>query len=620
MNNIDSRGIERGKCSRDDCDCEQYERSEKHEFECAYCEHSPAKHAKLRGGGMKLPNPCASIPKDTPDQGNIGASGQQKDEVTLAQKIQMTCTTIDGFIHILPRKEVNVDPTNRLAKFEFGAPGPGSVPGKVLMLVGATGAGKSTLINGMINYLYGVKWDDPFRFKLIVDEAGEMTQAHSQTKWITAYVLHNEEGFALPYTLTLIDTPGFGDTEGIKADDELRIQIREFFSHGGNIGVDQLDGICFVVQSSLARLTHTQKYIFGSILAVFGKDVEKIIYVLITFSDDEPDAKDMNSFFWNMGMSSFERFFKGFRHTEPVSLTLTQYVLKQRKHLEVALQGILPQIKTASSRTERMRETYAALKQHESEADANKNFTYKVKVTKQRKVDLEVGTYVTNCTVCSFTCHYPCPNPGDWKKFCAAMTGGFLSLIGITSSVCKVCPNKCEWDKHHNNSYRFETYEVEEEQTYENLKKTYEEAHKQKMDTKRILDQLIKDFNKERTNVLKLIREAHECLHKLDEIALKPDPLGMTQYIDLLVESEKREGKPGFEQRITYLLDAKEKAKLAENLDENYDPFKECMEDFSQLGIDMSHFDSKNSKSWAFRAFQKAKERTLAVRLFGEKR
>ena len=35
------------------------------------------------------------------------------------------------------------------------------------MLVGATGSGKSTLIDGIINYITDVSWDDDFRFSLV---------------------------------------------------------------------------------------------------------------------------------------------------------------------------------------------------------------------------------------------------------------------------------------------------------------------------------------------------------------------------------------------------------------------------------------------------------------------
>ena len=84
------------------------------------------------------------------------------------------------------------------------------VPHKIFMLVGATGVGKTTLINGMANYILGVQWDDDFRFKLI-DEPNSQDQTKSQTSCITAYTFYKEKGSLLPYTLTVIDTPGFGD-------------------------------------------------------------------------------------------------------------------------------------------------------------------------------------------------------------------------------------------------------------------------------------------------------------------------------------------------------------------------------------------------------------------------
>ena len=69
-------------------------------------------------------------------------------------------------------------------------------PHKVVMLVGATGSGKTTLINAMTNYILGVKWQDDYRFKLITEKTSD-DQTKSQTKLITAYTFHKEDGY--PY-------------------------------------------------------------------------------------------------------------------------------------------------------------------------------------------------------------------------------------------------------------------------------------------------------------------------------------------------------------------------------------------------------------------------------------
>ena len=50
-------------------------------------------------------------------------------------------------------------------------------------------------------------------------------------------------------------------------------------------GIDHLDGIGFVTQASLARLTPVQKYMFDSILAMFGKDMASNIFMMVTFAD-----------------------------------------------------------------------------------------------------------------------------------------------------------------------------------------------------------------------------------------------------------------------------------------------------------------------------------------------
>ena len=96
-------------------------------------------------------------------------------------------------------------------------------PGKVLMILSATGTSKSTFINALTNHIYGVDWNSDFRYKLITNE-GVSSQTNSQTSWITAYIFYITNTYStLPYTLTVIDTPGFGDTR----EKEIAHQIKE---------------------------------------------------------------------------------------------------------------------------------------------------------------------------------------------------------------------------------------------------------------------------------------------------------------------------------------------------------------------------------------------------------
>uniref|UniRef100_A0A672Z1I1 AAA+ ATPase domain-containing protein n=1 Tax=Sphaeramia orbicularis TaxID=375764 RepID=A0A672Z1I1_9TELE len=148
---------------------------------------------------------------------------------------------------------------------------------RTVILFGQSGSGKSTLINAMVNYILGVKWEDSYRFKLV--------EAESQTSEATVYKINHREGFQIPHSLTIIDTPGFGDTRGIERDKEITQQLQRLFTQKS--GVSEIDIVCFVTHSALARLTPTQKHVFDSVLSIFGKDVAENIRILVTFADGQ---------------------------------------------------------------------------------------------------------------------------------------------------------------------------------------------------------------------------------------------------------------------------------------------------------------------------------------------
>ena len=74
----------------------------------------------------------------------------------------------------------------QIRKFDIGKRRPGCQE-KVIMMVGATGSGKSTLINGFLNYFLGIDFKDNFRLKLI--EENPEHQAYSIHK--VHHIIHH---------------------------------------------------------------------------------------------------------------------------------------------------------------------------------------------------------------------------------------------------------------------------------------------------------------------------------------------------------------------------------------------------------------------------------------------
>ena len=488
---------------------------------------------------------------------------------------------------------------------------------KVFLVVGATGAGKSTLINGIVNYMFGVEWKDDFRFKLIT-ENDKLTQADSQTSDITAYTFHAMEGSPTPYTFTVIDTPGFGSTEGLKRDKEITEQIKEFFSISPPEGIDHLDGIGFVVQSSQSRLTKTQEYIFDSILSIFGKDVSHNIFMMITFVDGQRppvleaikkaeipstvsfkfnnsalyadnstdhESSDFNfdEMFWKMGAGSFKKFFVEFPKYPSVSLRLTKEVLQEREQLQISLEGLNDQIQIGLNRIEEMRQEEIVLQQHEAKIKANKDFTYQVKLVKPSYISLEgTGQHTTTCVTCNMTCHKSCAIPLDCNKSCCWAMNEFGN--------CRICPRKCNWSAHRNHPYLIEYKLVTETRTVEDLKQKYHKAVEGKATAEKMMRSLDESLQKVHLQVLTMIKQAQHSVRRLDEIALKPNPLTEVEYIEVLIESEKRGAKPGYQQRINYYEEAKRQAEMLSKVKDEKESQK-LMQKLSRKGMNISRYE-----------------------------
>ena len=405
----------------------------------------------------------------------------------------------------------------------------------------------------------------------------------------------------MDYTLTIVDTPGFGDTRGIDRDNEITKQIRKFFISSGNQGIDHIDVVAFVAQSSLPRLTATQKYIFDQILALFGKDIGQNIYLMLTFADgkvpqvltgiqearlpyqeyfkfnnsiifdDNQSNDEFCKMFWKMGMLSLEQFFEQFSKITSRSLKQTKQVLDERERIETQVEGLQNEVKRGLSKLEQLGKEVQVVLDHKNDIARNKDFTYTVDEHTIVKRDLEPGTYVTNCVTCNMTCHRPCGIPDDGDKHgCAAMDGG-----GKNNAKCRICPKACSWDQHKNMQYYFATKSQSVTKTSDELRQRYQDANGKVHSAQQIVNGIVDEFEAVQIKIFGITEVLRKSINTLNKIALKPTCLSTSEYITILIQSERTAAEPGWEARVNNLMDVKDKVEcLIQISEEGYDPFE----------------------------------------------
>ncbi|XP_062593931.1 uncharacterized protein LOC134255428 [Saccostrea cucullata] len=518
-------------------------------------------------------------------------------------------------IYRLPTEEVLSvrNDTIKSRKLSIGEEGVG-VREKTIMMVGATGCGKSTLIDGLANYLFEVNWEDNFRFTLVSLEQEERKrlkdQAVSQTEWITCYSIYPDAATKLDYALHIVDTPGFGDTRGLERDKEISNQIGEYFRCPGEKGMKFLDAVCFVVKAPDARLTSSQKYILDAVLSLFGKDIESNICTCITFAEtQEPPVlaslaktclphekyfkfnnsalfannKDRNSLaygFWNIGKKSFDHFFISLNQLETRSLQMTNEVLKTRQDLENTVQNLQNMITAGMSKISMLEEEKNIFTKHKKAIEENKDFRYEVTEQVQEKEDISgKGQHTTNCLICNYTCHESCAIRDDSRKdHCIAIN---------TDGFCKQCPGNCHWKNHHNNPYIIRWVSKKVSKTYNEKLSRYKSATEKVSTQKEVLKKMEETIKDIEDVIVSLLDSITACNNKLKKIALSENPKNTAEYIHLMMEAEKREAKPGYLTRMRVLEECRQKALVDHKA-------KDVLQKIKQTRISSSSMDSED--------------------------
>uniref|UniRef100_A0A8C1GSQ5 AAA+ ATPase domain-containing protein n=1 Tax=Cyprinus carpio TaxID=7962 RepID=A0A8C1GSQ5_CYPCA len=503
----------------------------------------------------------------------------------ISQSSSINGSGIPARYRLNPRTDLH-DKSEPYRQKTFGERNDNNKPHKTILLVGETGTGKTTLINTMINYMLGVKREDKVWFEITDEHQSEqmsdMLSVQSQTSSITIYGFYLPES---PIDLTIIDTPGYGDTRDIDNDKEISIGLLSL-SRSDN-SIHEIDAVCLVIKSSVNRLSDRQVYIFDAVQSLFGKDIAENIVLLFTHSDgmrpknaltavkvakikcaindknqpvfflfnncqsvpadeeyNEDDEKTQEQS-WDRSFKGMANFFKFVENIKPKTLLMTRDVLQQRNQLEAKIFNLRSRVQEVEQKQNELKQTKEALEKNKEYVKDKKNFEYEVKVQYKDRVDIDPKRWrltkkATCCTVCEENCHYP----GCWwakdLSWCSMMKDDH----------CTVCTNKCHYSKHVKEAKIYESKTKTEKRTYEDLKKKY---NVKIGDSVSMATKMEEKLQKLETEKVKLVIEAFHCVETLELIALNTDSLFTLQHIDVLIEKLKEINEP-------------EKAKTMENI------------------------------------------------------
>ena len=457
---------------------------------------------------------------------------------------------------------------------------------KVVMLLGATGVGKTTIINRMVNYIFDVNYTDTFRFQLIEETAQSETK--SQTKNIHKYTIHHKQ---FPYILSIIDTPGICSTGGKKEDRNTIEKIRYLFESGK---VETINAICIVEKYGTIRLTENQIYVLQTITNIFGKDVCEAIFIMATSCDDIYDDTEtpkppplLESFaeqkihfkthfvfnnkdiytkpvaniksrrgqaemgFWDTSTNTFKLFFERLEVTTPISLKLTKEILQKKQSIiYVHLPYLVRKLGSNVHEIEALEQDRKIIEEMISNPDTS-DYTWEREVVKVVMVDIKKQSkyFSTRCKNCNKICHYPCSISSDnlikdSSYWCSAMT--WLNLFNVYCTICS-----CGWKDHEQIKKREKFKTIKKIVTSKILKQQYMHDMEGAVQEgkKTCEDKMLSAYNE----LLQDFKTIQEYIDYINRNSLSRDATTIKEFVDDVIDGEEQEQEDGYKQRIHYL-------------------------------------------------------------------
>jgi len=409
----------------------------------------------------------------------------------------------------------------------------------------------------------------------------------SKTSRAQTYTFSNDK-----YDVTLIDTPGLGDTDGVEQDIKNAQEIIKGLSPFASF-----NAICILIKMSENRLTPYFLYYIKEFQKMLTQNVKDNIIICLSHGIGKEDeilkvirAADIptdhhikfenswlyaNSFDEDGELQKILQIHstKNFDKLLQMAATMELVETEEIKNLSVTrreLNALLEQmsVKLENIHNEKQTLLLLAVQLKSAEDQAGLNEAYSATKTKTERKQVETTHKNTSCTKCQVICHPEC----ELKD-----TGGILgheklkACAAINEANCTECPLKCSYTYHRHVNWIWKDEVVEYKEIDEAMRNAYKhstEIAEQKAfaisTVKLKIDRLNEEADKAGQQIASLYL-------KIEQLALTPFNTSFNDYLDYLDNNNDNNPKLTLDQK-------KERKEQHRKMRQLYDKQKQLIE------------------------------------------
>lgn len=433
-----------------------------------------------------------------------------------------------------------------------------------MLLIGATGSGKTSFVNLMENYFKfrlaeHVSLSEMERITNLEKENKGAAKMESQTNDVSVYDFYIDK-----LRISVIDTPGFGDTHGKECDKENVQKIMHAIEKQ-----EVINCVCLIVNGCETRMDSTLKYVLSEMRGILPKEIMNNIFVVFTMATSSLratfDIKVLNTYFgkeiddvfyidnpfamlqkarekspkklpekelkeaYKTAANELDKMCQYMMGLEEVSTIHFTELYNKKQEIEEHVFSILTLYSNQRNFEKSLEDTQKEIDDALQAKELTKEFRHSRSIEEHELSKTKGHNIICQAKGCYSNCHLSCKIPSSFSKkwfvFCSSHK---------LKKTCQECGHHYLYHSHSQN--KFKKVSKTKEFIDESLKKQFEDAESQEIRAQLVHESLEKQLKESAEERKKLSEMLLEKIEDCESLGMTPSYAQFIQHLIIIFE------------------------------------------------------------------------------------